>query len=453
MRAVLLTVLTLLLTFGLAAFVVQYFDHAATWVEHPSNSHFYKEGKLHSLGTVYDRSGKILLSMEEGSLKYNEDAAVRTALMHITGDRDNNVETAVPIAFRSRLMGWNLLNGAYRFHSGRFNPGQELNLTLDADLCTTAYRELGGRKGAVGVYNYRTGEIICAATAPSFDPLAPPDFDRSPGQYEGVFLNRLFSAAYTPGSVFKLVTAAAALDHLPGAEDTLFNCSGKMQINNSEITCLAEHGEVTLKEALARSCNVAFAQVALELGAERLQEYAEKAGFNTALKVDGIYAVAGRINLAHAGKAELGWAGAGQFTTTANPLSLMAYVGAIGNRGLQVTPRILADRNLLSRADLKAKKRVLSEDTAATLGQMMRNNTLTVYGEGNFQGLELCAKSGTAEVGKGEKPHAWFTGFLAREDLPLAFVVVIEGGGSGSESAAAVASKVLQAAANAAKVE
>lgn len=452
MRAVLLTVLTLLFTFGLAAFVVQYFDHAATWAEHPANNHFYREGKLKSLGTVYDRSGKILLSMEEGSIKYNEDAAVRTALMHITGDRDNNVETAVPVAFRSRLMGWNLLNGAYRFHSGRFRE-QELILTLNADLCTTAYRELGGRKGTVGVYNYRTGEIICAASAPSFDPHSPPDWDRNPEQYEGVFLNRLFSAAYTPGSVFKLVTAAAALEQLPGAEETLFHCSGKMEINDSEITCPAEHGEVTLKEALARSCNVAFARIALELGAERLQEYAEKAGFNAALEVDGIYTVAGRINLAHAGKDELGWAGAGQSTTTANPLSLMAYVGAIGNRGLQVTPRILAERDLLSRADLKAKKRVLSEDTAATLGQMMRNNTLAVYGEGNFQGLELCAKSGTAEVGKGEKPHAWFTGFLAREDLPLAFVVVIEGGGSGSKSAAAVAARVLRAAANAAKVE
>ena len=452
-RTALLLVLALLFALGLGVFAVQYFNDASTWAAHPSNKHFYTEGELKSLGTVYDSCGRALLRMEQGSIRYNEDVAIRTALMHITGDGGNNVETAVSTAFRSRLIGWNLLNGAYRFDSERANLGQDITLTLDAALCSTAYRELGGHKGAVGVYNYRTGELICSASAPSFDPHSPPAWEQDPERYEGVFLNRLFSAAYPPGSVFKLVTAAAALEHLPDVENTIYSCSGKMKIKHDQITCLAKHGELILEEALARSCNVAFAQIALELGPERLQQYAEKAGFNSALQVDGIYTAAGKVNLAHADKAELAWAGAGQHTVTANPLNFMAYMGAIGNEGLLVPPTMLAGGGLLSKVDLKIKKRVLPESTAATLGEMMRNNTLTVYGESRFQGLELCAKSGTAEVGEGKRPHAWFAGFLAREDLPLAFVVVIEEGGSGGKSAAAVASKVLHAAARAAKTE
>jgi peptidoglycan glycosyltransferase len=75
---------------------------------------------------------------------------------------------------------------------------------------------------------------------------------------------------------------------------------------------------------------------------------------------------------------------------------------------------------------------------------MMRNDVTEVYGENNFKGLELCAKSGTAEVGEGKRPHSWFTGFLDREDCPLAFVVVVENGGTGSRVAGSVAGKVMK---------
>lgn len=442
-RTAVLVALTLLFVVGLAAFTVQYFNHAAAWAQHPSNRHFYTDAELNALGSVYDRSGNILMQMVDGDIKFNEDAMVRTALMHTTGDLDNNVETAVQIAFRDRLTGWNLLNGAYRFND-RLNSSNALILTLDANLCATAYKELKGRKGAVGIYNYKTGEILCMVSSPSFDPETPPGLTRSPERYEGVYLNRLLSAAYTPGSVFKLVTATAALDHLPGIEDTLYRCNGEMQIDGNMVTCQAAHGEVTLKEALAHSCNIAFAQIALELGADRLQEYAERAGFNSALEVDGINTAIGKVDLTNAAGAELAWAGIGQFTNTANPINFMAYIGAIANKGLLVAPKILADKGIFSSIDLKRKKRVLLEETAVKLGNMMRNNTISVYGEGNFRGLELCAKSGTAEVGGEKRPHAWFTGYLARDDFPLAFIVVIESGGSGSLAAATVAAKVLQ---------
>lgn len=445
-RTAVLVVLTILFLLGVGVFFVRYVQQGHLWAHHPTNRHYFTGGKIKTLGTVYDRAGRVLLQMTEDGLKYNENKTIRTALMHAVGDEDGNVATSALVAFRKRLTGWNRISGAYRFGSGQRNE-QELILTLDADLCAKAYQELNGRKGAVGVYNYRTGEILCMVSSPSFDPQAPPA-DLDPEKYEGVFLNRFFSAAYTPGSIFKLVTAAAALEQLEEIATAEYLCQGRMEIGGEKVTCMTAHGKVTLKEALAYSCNIAFAHIALELGAERLQEYANQVGFNAALVVDDIKTAQGKFDVTKAGGADLAWAGIGQYTNTANPLNFMAFMGAIANKGVRVTPTILKNKGPLSILGGREKKQILAPETAAELAAMMRNNTLTSYGEENFKGLELAAKSGTAEVGGGKRPHAWFAGFLAREDYPLAFVVIIENGGVGSRTAAKVAANVLQYAVN-----
>jgi len=446
-RTTVLLIFSLLLVFGLMAFTARYFSHASTWVQYPANRHLYEDGKLVSSGTVYDRTGRVLVKTVDGAVRYHENQAVRTAVMHATGDPHGNVVTGAQVAFRDRLSGWNIVQGAFR-SSGRADSGRDLTLTLDAELCAVAHRELGGRRGTVGVYNYETGEILCMVSTPSIDPANPPDVQADPDKYEGVYINRFLSAAYTPGSVFKTVTASAALDHLRGIGEKTYRCDGKMHIGEDVVTCPSAHGEVTLEQALARSCNVAFAQITLELGAGTLQKYADQAGFNSRLEVDGIKTTAGRVDVSGAAGADLAWAGIGQYTNTANPLNFMAYMGAIANDGVRVTPRILGDEGFFSTVTSPPgeKTRVLSADTAGKLGEMMRNNTISAYGEENFRGLELCAKSGTAQVGGGKRPHAWFAGFLDREDFPLAFVVVIENGGSGTGVAGPVAANVLQAA-------
>ncbi len=449
-RTAVLLILSLLLVFGLLTFTEKYFNNASTWVQYPSNRHLYTNGKVHSSGTIYDCWGNILVQIVDGTTEFNKDKTVRTAVMHATGDLNSNVATGAQVAFRDRLTGWDIVNGAYRFNN-KLSSGSDLTLTLDADLCATAYKELDGRKGTVGVYNYKTGEILCMVSTPSFDPENPPDVKANPEKYEGVYINRFISSAYTPGSVFKLVTAAAAIDNFNNIDNKLYHCGGKLEIGGDMVTCMSTHGEVTLKQALANSCNVAFAQITLELGADRLQKYADLAGFNSRLEVDGIMTAIGRVNVADVEEVDLAWAGIGQFTNTANPLNFMAYMGAIANDGVRITPRIVAHKGIFSfiTTFTNEKTQVLSSETAEKLGKMMRNNTISTYGEENFKGLELCAKSGTAEVGGGEKPHAWFAGFLDREDYPLAFVVVIENGGAGGRGAASVAAKVLQAAVSA----
>lgn len=443
-RSAVLLALALLLVFGLLFFMAKYFMNAPEWAGYPVNKHLFASGKPISSGAIYDRSGESLFLMSEGKAKFNQNKAVRTAVMHATGDMNGNVATGARVAFREKLAGWDFINGAYNFDRSDFGKG--ITLTLDADLCAAAYKALNGQKGTVGIYNYKTGEILCMVSSSSFDPQNRPDVESNTEKYKGVYLNRLLSAVYTPGSVFKLLTSVAAIENIEGIEEKVYHCEGRLNIKGKSVTCLSAHGYVTLKQALAVSCNVAFAEITLELGADTLQEYADSSGFNSSLEVDGIRTATGKVDVSGAEGVDLAWAGIGQYTDTVNPLNVMAYMGAIANYGIRITPKILGGEGLL--ADIKGvssgQKRIMTTNASELLGKMMRNNVISNYGEGNFKGLELCAKTGTAEVGGGLRPHSWFAGYLNRDDFPLAFVVIVENGGSGSKVAGAMASKVLR---------
>lgn len=453
-RSKVVMVISLLIVLGLLFFSCKYAKNASWWVQYPTNKHYYNNGQLVSSGKIYDRSNNILYEIVDGKVYFNENKTVRTAVMHATGDLYGNVATGAQVAFGDYLTGWDFLNGA--FASNKDFRGKDLTLTIDANLSAEAYELLNGRKGAVGVYNYKTGEIITMASSPSFDPQNPVNIEENPEMYEGVYINRFLSSAFTPGSVFKLVTAAAAIDNINDIDNRVFHCDGQYTINGDVVTCMQVHGDVNFHEALAVSCNCAFAEISLELGGDVLQKYAENVGFNSSLKVDGMETAKSVINAENTVGADLAWAGIGQYTDLANPLNFMAYVGAIANDGVMVYPKIIKNNNFASfikNNTVTDEKRILSPDTAVELQGMMRNNVLSVYGEKKYEGLELAAKSGTAEVGESKEPHSWFVGFMDREDCPLAFVVVVENGGIGSRAAGSIAGKVLRSAMETIKFE
>ncbi len=446
-RALGLLILTMLVFLGLLTFTIRYALEAPSWAMHATNKHLYTNGLLKSAGKIYDRNGEVLLRTVDGYPRYHEDKTVRRALLHMVGDSYGNIATSLQVAYSGRLSGWDPVNGAYRFNKEAGSFGSDLTSTLDAELCSVAYQAMNGRKGTVGVYNYKTGEILCMVSLPTFDPENRPDVDASPEKYEGVYINRLLSGIYTPGSVFKLITAAAALDHIEDIDNMVYTCEGKRLIEGIEVTCPEAHGNVTLKQALAQSCNTTFAEISLELGGKTLQNYAEKIGMVSSLKVDSIGTAKGRVNVSEAEGGDLAWAGIGQYSNMVNPLNFMAYGGAIANDGVRITPKLLKTQGytaLLPGSGIQ-EKRILSVETAEKLGAMMRSNVEEIYGESRFKGLELCAKSGTAQVGGDKKPHSWFAGYLDREDCPIAFVVVVENGGSGNKVAGGVAEKVLKA--------
>lgn len=444
-RSLVLVVFLLIFLLTLLAFTANYTKNASAWATQPYNKHLYRGGILATDVQILDRNGEMLFHTEDNISKYSKSKAIREATMHAIGDPVGNVATGATKAFNDKLVGWSLLNGVYRYG---FSPTSELNLTIDANLCVTAYDALNGKKGAVGVYNYKTGEILCMVSSPTFDPDNIPDVEKYPQKYEGVYINRLLSASYTPGSIFKLVTAAAAIDNIPDIDSRVFNCSGVLAIDDDLVTCPNPHGEINFKQALAKSCNVTFAEISLELGHDTLQKYSQKVGFNSGIKVNGIRTTSGKIDLGQANRWDLAWAGIGQYKDTANPLNFMAYMGAVANEGKRVAPIIIKQNKIMSSFTNLAggSKRILSKDTANELKAMMRYNVTDGYGDKNFKDLKLCAKTGTAQVGGSENPHSWFAGFMDREDCPLAFIVIVENGGSGIGTAAPIANKVLQAA-------
>ncbi len=444
-RSLILVIFILVFFLSLIGFSIDYVNKASTWAMEPYNKHIYKDGILIANVEISDRNGDILFQTVDNVASYNKNSNIRKATMHAVGDSFGNVATSAQVAFSHELVGWSLLQGVYR-HG--FSPTPRLSLNIDGDLCRLAYQALNGRKGGVGVYNYKTGEVLCMVSSPTFDPENIPHIEKNPEKYEGVYINRLLSASYTPGSIFKLVTAAAAIDNIKDIDNRVFECSGKLETDGGLVSCPHSHGEINFKEALAKSCNVAFGQISLELGPDILQGYAEKVGFNSSIKVDRIKTVPGKINLDQAEGWDLAWAGIGQYTDTANPMTFLTFMGAVANQGKRVDPKILNQNKLKSglAGSFRGQKRIMSKTTANKLKEMMRYNVTDGYGDKKFKELKLCAKTGTAQVGEKERPHAWFAGFMDREDCPLAFIVIVENGGAGIETAAPIANEVLQAA-------
>ena len=442
-RMLICRVLALLLAVGMGVFLVKYALRGGSWASSAFNRHLYNsDGQLAS-GTVLDRDGDVLSTVKDGKRVYYDNATVRKATLHAVGDLQGNIGTGALNAFADKLTGYSLLNGAFGAEQGG-----ELYLTIDARYHYEAYQALNGHAGTVAVYNYKTGEILCMVSAPSYDPLNVPGDIETSSRWEGAYLNRFLSSTFTPGSVFKTVTLAAAIENIPDLAERTWDCQGSVQVGGDTIVCSGTHGQQHIGDAFANSCNVAFAQLAAELGADTLAKYTEKAGLTDSYSVSGLPTAKGSFNWDGIAENQLGWAGVGQFHDQVNPCGLMVYMGAIANGGRAAEPYIIQKTvsalGIPSLPHLTNQTvRLLSASTAEALSDMMADNVEKTYGTKRFPNMDICAKSGTAEVGEGKTPHAWFAGFLRNEETPYAFVVLVENGGGGSSVAGTVAGQVL----------
>ncbi len=408
--------LSALLLLGFGFFLWEYVSFGDDWVSFSGSPH------ISGSATVTDRTGK--------NLTESEDALLRQAIVHWLGDKQGNI-VAPAVDFQRQF---SLVNGLYSY--GGFFP--QIRLTLQAELQKAALSALGEYRGTVAVFNYQTGEILCAVSAPTFDP------ENAGEIVDSMYLNRFTQGLYTPGSIFKLVTLAAALEELPGVEEQTFLCAGSLNFGENKVTCAIPHGRQTIGEAFRNSCNCAFGKLAMDLGGEKLAFYAEKFGITQSIPFDGITTTPGYYEAASS--VDLAWSGAGQFTTVINPCSFLTFVGAVANGGDGVNPHVVArveeGRQTLYSAEIVRRERILSEETAEKLQTYLRNNVRDKYGDSHFAGLSVCAKTGTAEVG-GKKPNAMLCGFVLDERYPVAFLICVEEGGYGEKTCLPIAQKLL----------
>ena len=407
---------------GLLLYVFLLARNGQSWASYAANQHIYRGGVLKS-GTVTDRNGTVLAECDENGWRYADDEALRRASLHAVGDHRGYIGSGALRLFAGELSGYSFVNGTPE-------GGNTVALSLDSELQRTAYTALGGRNGAVVLMNYETGEILCMVSLPTYDPNGEADTS-----LDGVFINRATGAGFTPGSIFKLVTLAAAIDCIPDLRERTFVCEHTVEYGPDTVTCSGWHGEQTIEMALANSCNVAFAQLATELGGDTLARYAKKLGVSGALTLDGATLGSGRFDTAEKGTSLEAWSGIGQYNDLVTPYAMMRLCAGIAAGGTVREPTLLLGGG-------SERTSLLAPACAELIGECMHYAVTQHYGEWNFPGLDLCAKTGTAELDDGSR-NGWFVGYL-RSGAPLAFAVVLERGGDGITYAAPVANTVLQ---------
>jgi peptidoglycan glycosyltransferase len=345
--------------------------------------------------------------------------------------------------YAKKMTNFDVVNGLYRYG----NEGGRITLTLSASVQKAALEAMGSYKGTLAVYNYKTGEILCAVSTPTYDPDNVPDIVGDPVTYEGAYLNRFLQSTYTPGSIFKIVTLTAALENLEDPDSWSYTCAGRKEYGIDRVTCLRQHGTQNLQQAFCNSCNCAFAALADELGGQVLQQYADALGITKKVGFDGINTVPGRLSVTGEADVMVAWSAIGQHKDLVNPCQFLTMVGAIASGGSGAKPYIVEKIDGGEwgsyTAQVEKSNTILSPETAKKLQAMMRYNVKNYYGDANFPGLTVCAKSGTAEVGS--KNNSLFVGFVEDEEYPLAFIAVVEDGSYGRVTCIPILSKVLAA--------
>ena len=445
-RTWLMAAFILVLVGGMVFFLTDYWMNASQWIAAPGSPHVHIGANL-SVGTVVDRNGTVLLDMDDGRT-YAESSATRKSTLHWLGDREGKISAAAVSSYAGAMVGFDRINGVYNAESAAGST----KLTLSAKVQNKALEALAGRKGTVAVYNYETGEILCAVTSPNFDPNDVPDIEGdTSGKWNGVYLNRFTQVSYVPGSIYKIVTTAAALQAVPEITGEEFICTGKVEYgsgsNIATVTCESVHGKQDLKAALANSCNCAFAQIAEKIGRKNMQTAVKAFQITEPVKFDGVTTARGNYDITGAGAASFAWSCIGQHTNTVNPARFMTFMGAIAGGGQGAQPYLVSKVNCGDETMYQAKTektdRIMTQEIAQTMKEYLRSNVKNIYGDSRFPAIGVCGKSGTSQLGGGEKSNAMFAGFATDERYPLAFVCVVENGGYGASTCIPILSEVL----------
>ena len=358
--------------------------------------------------------------------------------------------------------------------TGKEPQGATVELTLDPAVQQAASDALGNQRGAVVAMDPGTGEILAMVSTPAYDPgtLAVHDRDAAAAARTALLEdparpldNRAIAGRlYPPGSVFKLVTAAAAIESGRFEEASVVPGPAELDLPQTSVNLpnsgggQCGSGEVSLTDALRTSCNTAFGFLGLELGGDALREQANAFGFGEDLRIPlrvTPSTVPEELNPPQTAQAAIG-----QFDVRVSPLQMAMVSAAIANGGTLMQPNLVrairdADLTVIDESSPSELGEPVSQETAAALARMM--TTVVADGTGTaaqIDGVTVAGKTGTAQHAEGRSPHAWFTSFAPAEDPQVAVAVVVEEGGeagdeaSGGRTAAPIAKAVMEAVLN-----
>lgn len=364
--------------------------------------------------------------------------------------------------------------------TGTQPQGGSVELTIDPAVQRTAYQALGNQTGAVVALDPATGAILAQVSTPSFDAnlLAQADANAAKEAWAKLqddpgkpLVDRAIAGdQYAPGSVFKLVTAAAMLEaNEELTADTVVDAPTTWQPPDTDrpiqnyggAVCGDGSGKATLRTTFIESCNTSFAIAVQGLGknpvesGQILAEQAKKFGFGTSFETP-LNVTASRFP-APESAAALAMDSIGQNDVMATPMQMAMVAAAVANKGELMEPYLVsktytADLELLRTTSARSFGAAMSERTAAIIAEMMVEDVRSGTGKAAaIAGIDVAGKTGTAEIGEGQAPHAWFVAYAPADNPTIALAVVVENSGNagmegtGGTVAAPIAQKIIQA--------
>ncbi len=393
-------------------------------------------------------------------------------------DGIEDVEDSLLAGTDSRLLG----NRITSILTGRDPKGGSVVLTLDAATQEAAYKALAGRKGAVVAMDPTTGKILAAVTSPSYDPnlLSSHNVDSIDSSYKALsedaaqpLLNRAFDQNYPPGSVFKVIVAAAALkagtkptDQIAAPKTLVLPDTNGTTLSNFDNETCGNGTTDTFADALAISCNTAFAQLGMNLGVGAISDEARLFGLNDQTSHVPLAVAASSLGPINT-QGDLAHASIGQQSVRITPLEGAMIASAVANGGALMTPYLISqelapDLSVLDQPAPKQFNQVLDPDLADELSLMMVGVVQNKDGTGkaaaitDIKGVTVGGKTGTADTGVASgplaSPHDWFVGFAnLNGSAKIAVSVILENSAgtaneaTGGLAAAPVAQKVMEA--------
>lgn len=441
---------------------------ASEYQDMPSNNHTINKARFIKRGSIITADGLTLAeSIQQADGTYARSYPNGNLAAHVVGYYSQQYGTmGIENTQNDTLTGskdYSSWQNALNSLAGISEPGNSVQLTIDSRIQRAAEQALAGRVGAIVALDPRSGAVLAWASAPTFDNTniqAAIEAANASGGADTSMYDRATLALYTPGSTFKVLTLASALENGLATLDTTYDSPGRMEIGGADVVSIGErgHGTISLAKAFALSSNTVFGQVADGLGAEKLVATARAFGYGQQLGLDFTTAASVMPNPEEMTEWELAWAGAGQPVgqghtpgpqATVMQNALMA--ATIANNGITMNPYVVSqilapDGTVLKTTRGRSLGQAVSSGTAAQVKQAMLDVVQNGTGSAAaIAGVKVAGKTGTAETNNANA-NSTFVGFAPYDTPTVAIAVVIEQNAKGEESAAAVGGQVLRAA-------
>ena len=441
---------------------------ASEYQDMPSNNHTINKARFIKRGSIITADGLTLAeSIQQADGTYARSYPNGNLAAHVVGYYSQQYGTmGIENTQNDTLTGskdYSSWQNALNSLAGISEPGNSVQLTIDSRIQRAAEQALAGRVGAIVALDPRSGAVLAWASAPTFDNTniqAAIEAANASGGADTSMYDRATLALYTPGSTFKVLTLASALENGLATLDTTYDSPGRMEIGGADVVSIGErgHGKISLAKAFALSSNTVFGQVADGLGAEKLVATARAFGYGQQLGLDFTTAASVMPNPEEMTEWELAWAGAGQPVgqghtpgpqATVMQNALMA--ATIANNGIAMNPYVVSQILAPDGTVLKTTRgHSLGQAVGSSTAEQVKQAMLDVVQNGTgsaaaIAGVKVAGKTGTAETNNANA-NSTFVGFAPYDTPTVAIAVVIEQNAKGEESAAAVGGQVLRAA-------